>query len=1065
MNQKTKLGLLGATFLTAAFGMAAPAAAQDDTCPTGTTRSADGTCVEEEEAVVVTGSRLHQNAFTSASPVGVITAEEVTLEGLANTADIIQQNPATGGAFQVNTQLTGFVTTGGPGVSTIGLRGLGAQRTLVLLNGHRVGPAGTRGTVGPVDLNVIPSSMIERVEILKDGASSIYGSDAVAGVVNFITRTDLDGFNVDVYANANEQGGGEQDRISVSWGTTWDGGYFNIGAEYYDQHVLRNRDRDDLACTSDYLFVADALGHTTLPAEGARIDYANTDPGQTNGDNRYKCFNLFTRVLRAGITGAPNQFDAVPGPNLLETANPAMDLIYPDPGVIYPGLGVCPAGAIAPFSRCTGGNNSPVPGMVRQTRVGFPDTYPYAHQDAPPFGRTSAISPNELTTIAANAGFDLGDWGEVFSEFLWNRRESVQYGARQFFPGVSLTNPGNGLVGTPGLNSLLPIIPLKSDRDQTVDYMRGLVGVRGDIGDSGWSWEAFVQASHSDADYGTDIIYNDRVLATTGAGTGCNQAAITISGGVCGNLAAPIPWTSARILNGDFNPNERAFLFTHEVGNTTYDQRLVEGSVTGPIFELPAGALEVAVGASYREEEIDDTPGFNEAHFNLWGSTSAGRTFGSDTVSEYFAEAGIPLLRDAPFAQSLELSLSGRHVDYESYGEGDVYKIGLNWQVIPDFRIRATTGTSFRAPALYELYLANQTSFVGQTAIDPCLNWITSVNVTLQTNCAADGVPNNYTGAGTSSALVFAGGGAGVLKAEESEAQTVGIIWTPTWNMLEGFSMAVDYFDINVDNEIRQFGTANILGSCYRSANGPGFSANDPFCTLFHRNGDPVDNDSPAIPDGTAGPNAIQEVHNDYVNVAHQGNRGIDVTLRYERELGPGELTIQGEANFMLEDVTQIFLNGLVNDFLGTTQNFRGPEIVADAAIRYDVNDWTFNWAARFIGEGSDDSQFGGDTFRSTRYCTFLPCTTTNTVQFGAPTAPFVRFQQSVEPITYHDFSIRKRFDNETGADVAIILGMTNVFDERPPSQSSGQFRRGTAAINSYDLVGRQVFFNVSVAW
>lgn len=1036
MKLKTKLNLLGATFLTAAtFGVATPAFAQDpvtlDTCPSGMVRAGDGTCVEpesEEEEIVVTGSRLGQTTFSSVSPVGVITSEEVTLEGLGNTAEIVQQTPSTGGAFQVNTQLTGFVTTGGPGVNTISLRGLGAERTLVLLNGRRVGPAGTRGTVGPVDLNVIPSSLLQRVEILKDGASSIYGSDAIAGVVNFITRTDLDGLELNVFTNFNEFGGGEQHRISGSWGTTWTRGYFNVGAEYFQQEVLRNRQRDDTSCAADYLFVADPAGHA-VPPVGNRIDYPNTDPGQEYGDDTYKCFNLFTRVLRASFQDLD---DADGDGNMAELVS--MDLIHADPGVVYPG----PAG----------GNNSQIPGLVRQGRIGFPDTFPYAHQDHSAFGRSSSISPFETTTVVANLGFDVGDVGEFYSELMLNRRESIQFGARQFFPSVHPGGPGN-TVGVPVLAFMLPIIPLKSDRDQTVDYLRGVAGMRGDFGDSGWDWDIHVQASRSDAEYGTDIIFNDRVLAVTGV-AGCNQALITISGGNCADLAAGfIPWTDARILNGDFNADERAFLFTREVGKTTYDQQLAEVVFTGPAFDLPAGPLNVAVGASYRHEELDDTPGFNERNFNLWGSTSAGRTFGEDNVSEFFGEVGVPLLRDSMFAESLDLNLSARYVDYDSYGEGDTYKVGLNWQIMSDFRIRASTGTSFRAPALFELFLANQSSFVGQGAVDPCILWENSTNATLQANCgpAGSNVPLGYTQAGTASATVFAGGGAGLLNAEESEAGTVGIIWTPgDW----GLSLAVDYFDIVVEDEITQFGAANIVAACYTSTDGPAFGNADPFCSLFVRN--------PGVnPPGGAGPFAIQSIQNNFINVAHQGNRGIDVNLRYERDVGPGTFTFSGEAVFMLEDVTQIFVSGLVDDFLGTTFGFRGPEIVARGSLRYDVTDWTYTWTMNYIGEGSDDSVFGGDTFRSTRYCT-------NGVLCSTANAPFVRFQQSTEPITYHDFSIRRRIDAD-GAEISLILGMNNIFDERPPAQSAGQFRRGTAALNGYDLVGRRAFVNVAVGW
>jgi iron complex outermembrane receptor protein len=999
MNTKDrKLGLLGATILMS-FGASAPAFAQQTQQNQPVAAPAAQAAEEEEEedeAIIVTGSRLRRSEYNSSSPVSVITSEESTLEGLANTADILQESPATGGAFQVNTQLTGFVTTGGPGVSTVSLRGLGPQRTLVLLNGRRVGPAGTRGTVGPVDLNVIPSSLIERIEILKDGASSIYGSDAVAGVVNVITRRDLDGFEMNAFGDFSEDGGGQQSRLNLGWGTAWEGGYFNVGGEYFNRAALRNRHRDDTGCAADYVF---------NPSTGARIDYPNTDPGQDHPDDTYKCLGLFARVLRTNLG----------------------DMIYPDPGVTYP-------------TSAQGNNAPPASGLVRQRRAGFPATFPYGHMDSYHYGQATAISPNTLTTLVANGGFDLGNAAELYAEFMFNRRESEQLSSRQFFPGVSTANPGNTFGAT--FAALLPIIPLASLRDQTVDYYRGVVGLRGELGNSGWDWDVFGQWSKSDAEYGTDIIYNDRVLAVTGA-SGCNQALITISGGQCSSLAAPIPWTSRRILEGQFNANEAAFLFTHEFGNTTYEQRLVEASVAGDAFDTWAGPVGVAAGVSYREEEIDDTPGFNERNGNLWGSTSAGRTAGSDAVSEAFLELGVPLMRDGFLGEALDLTLSGRYVDYDSYGEADVYKIGLNWALTDDFRIRATQGTSFRAPQLYELFLANQTSFTGQFGNDPCIQYELSTDPDLIANCAAAGVPVGYTQAGTSSITVITGGGAGHLAAEDSDARTLGVIWTPDGT---GLSIALDYWDIEVNNEITTFGAANIANACYTSASGPAFGNTEPFCALVIRNNIPA-NWNPVT--GGSG-HQIVSINNSFVNVASQGNRGLDVNLRYEHELGPGTIQLNGYFTWTFEDVIQIFQNGVVNDFLGTTNNFRGPDFVGQTAVTYDLNDWTFTWAADIIGRGSDNDRTPAPT-----------PSIINSAVYGQP----IYLKRFTEPTVYHDFSVRRTFEGQGAFDeLALVFGVVNAFDERPPALSTG-FRRGTAALNSYDLVGRRAFVNLSVAW
>src|SRR5262249_25496842 len=172
------------------------------------------------------------------SPVQVINSEVSTLQGLVDTTEILQKSTLASGSFQVNNQLTGFVTTGGPGANTVRLRGLRANRTPILLNGRRVGPPGTRGTVGPVDLNTIPSSIVDRYEILKDGASSIYGSDAVAGVINIITKSHMDGGQLEVFGDIGFKRGGEQFDGTAAWGKVWNRGYFNGSLDYYQKKVL-----------------------------------------------------------------------------------------------------------------------------------------------------------------------------------------------------------------------------------------------------------------------------------------------------------------------------------------------------------------------------------------------------------------------------------------------------------------------------------------------------------------------------------------------------------------------------------------------------------------------------------------------------------------------------------------------------------------------------------------------------------------------------------------------------------------------------------------------------------
>jgi iron complex outermembrane receptor protein len=213
---------------------------------------------DDSSEIIVTGSRIKRSAFNSASPIAVIDPEIAQKRGVMDTAEMLQSSPIASGSAQVTSAISSnFVTDGGPGASTISLRGLGANRTLVLLNSRRAGPAGTRGAVSAFDLNVLPQSIISSVQIEKDGASSVYGSDAVAGVVNILTKTKTNGLEITASGNASQYGGGDQYRLSGAWGTEWGGpnaGHIMLAADYYRQTELSQGQRRYLDCPEDYVF-------------------------------------------------------------------------------------------------------------------------------------------------------------------------------------------------------------------------------------------------------------------------------------------------------------------------------------------------------------------------------------------------------------------------------------------------------------------------------------------------------------------------------------------------------------------------------------------------------------------------------------------------------------------------------------------------------------------------------------------------------------------------------------------------------------------------------------------
>lgn len=983
----------------AGASVASPAVAQQatpDPKPDETTPAAASTTSTSED-IVVTGSRIRRNEFTSTAPVQIITSEQTTLEGLIDPAEILQTSTVASGSQQINNQFTGFVTDGGPGAQTLSLRGLGANRTLIMLNGRRLNPAGTRGAVASVDLNTLPGSIIDRYEILKDGASSVYGSDAVAGVVNAITRTNLDGATVGGSLNMPFDGGGESYNVEGSFGNVFDKGHYMLAFDYTRIEALNWGDRDYLACAEDYVF----------NPSGGRIDILE--------GGKPKCFNLLSQVAdRLGTTFPTNNGRFVPDPTATAGGGAfGLDLagwrrVGLTVGQVANRLfGLSTATTLA-TTTLTPTQRTAIEAAWRATTAAVPNNPPI-------YGTRNAISPSERFSFYADGAYDLTAHTEVYGEFLYNQRKSSQDSLRQIFPNVNGPNPNNpfGVVSR-------SIVTITTDQDQQVDYFRAVAGVRGETFLKGWNYDIYGQYGKSDAEYTGLFAYNDRVLATTG-NTACNQALITISGGQCSALPANgVNWFNPNtILTGNYSAAETAFLFGHETGTTEYTQTLFQGSVSGDLMQLPAGPVGVAVGAEYRKEEIDDTPGFNARNGNYWGSTTAGRTAGSDSVKEWFAEGEIPLLRGWRLAEALTVNGSYRYTDYDSFGDDSTHKLGVNWQITPEYRLRATQGTSFRAPALYEMFLSNQSGFLSQTSIDPCqtTNLASQTNATIIANCNA--VLAGGVGPASSALILTGGGGKGVLNAETSDAETFGFVWTPSYVNL---SVALDYWKITVNDQVAQFGAGNIIASCMSD---PAYPSN-PFCSLFTRFGS-----------SSTTPGAIDTVQNAYVNLNKQFTSGLDLTMRYQKEFSFGRFTGDLAATWTFDDEITFRTNTRPRNFNGEITE---PDFTANVDLRFDKGDWTYFWNIDMIGKTSNTEFFGGDVFayRSSGLNAY--------------------FKQQTEFTAVHDASIRYRANDWT-----ITAGVQDLFNEQPPAISTATAfaRIGTVTTGAYDIRGRRGFVEV----
>ncbi|HEX8534615.1 MAG TPA: TonB-dependent receptor [Allosphingosinicella sp.] len=1004
----------------------------------------------ESDTIVVTGSRIRRSAFNSPDPLTVIDPELEQKSGRSETAEILQSSPVAAGSFQITSLLSAgsFVTNGGVGAQTLSLRGLGAERTLVLLNGRRAGPAGTRGSIAGFDLNVIPAAAIQSVEILKTGASSIYGSDAIAGVVNLLTRKATDGIDLRGFSSVPLGGGGEGYGISVAYGKEFSRGYIIGGVDYNHRNELERGDRDYLLCPEEFI---------TNP-QGQLADILDPRTGKPRCNASFtNALQISTQTLSPGITFGTIQFNN-PGDRLNEfLPPPPRTATFGLPVGFYPVSFTCTAAALATsleLCRNSVGLNDPINPLV--------------------YGST--ITPKlDRYTAYLDAGFNITDKIEVIGEFLYNRRQTESQNFRQLFftqfSGQTIgttstarpafqctaarraTNPNcdPNSVGDP-LNAgfignffLTPVVGIPTSVSTDVQYYRGVGGVRADIGDllKGWRFDSYVQYSRSDGDYTNSRVFQDAYELLDYRSRRCLPGQVTRVRGV---PCLDINFTDPRVIAGNFTPQEQAFLFGNETGNTLYTQVTAEASVSGDLFTLPAGPIGAAFGIQYRRDEIDDTPGEITLANNVSQQSVSGRTAGFATSKEAFAELEVPLIHNTPFIQQLTLSAAARVVN--SYAERDpdgandrdkgnwTYKLGFNWQVNDWLRFRGSYGTSFRSPALFEQFLANQTGFQGQAAIDPCIRYAERVangalSPQIGQRCQALGIAGDYSGAGTSSAVVSTGGGVGVLDPETSSARNVSIILNPRQGLWNGmrFSVAVDYFDIKVKGQVTTLGAGNILFTCFNSTNYP----NDPTCSLFTRDTTP----------GSSRFGEIISVSNPFLNINSQRNRGIDLTARVTQDLGRhGTLSMLAQTTWQIEDRFELFA-GAVADDNGESSD---PIFVGDLKTTYTNGPVSVFYGLNVIG-GTSDEQDLRDT-RGGEICL------TSALR-GGLVCPVYK----LKPQFYHSASvtidIAKRF--------SMTMGVNNILNNTPP-RVSGAFSPisslGQVPVfgTQYDLIGRRAF-------
>ncbi|WP_427791157.1 TonB-dependent receptor plug domain-containing protein [Brevundimonas diminuta] len=963
------------------------------------------------DEIVVVGSRIRRDNYNAPSPTQVVTRQEATLQGFASTTEALQSTAITGGSEQVNNSFGGYVTDGGPGANTIGLRGMGPSRTLVLLNGRRVSPAGSRGSVGSADLNVLPTAMIDRVEVLRDGASSVYGSDAVAGVVNIQTRKNFEGLTFEAQRNEplEANGNGGSTRFSLTAGARGDRWRASGSIERYERKELTLRDREFTRCQTDG-YIDRATGGTLDyidPLTGKSKCYPITDTG-SNGSS--------INTVAIGVEGDRDKygrrtFVGVKGVGAAGSVGDTFDRWRPNAGVNSGVIG---------FEGVGGGDNDL---NVRDT---FDDR----------MLNESLISPVEITTIYGEGGYQLNALGnaELYGEVLINKRESSQTGYRQLaldytkgsplLPSsldFSTVLPDQGAQGLTkgadvGVRAFIGFGNDRSSQEQT--FNRNVIGIKGDFLIPEWRYDLSASYSKSRSAYISEQFLTDRLresLDVVPNGAGGFQCRELASNPGC--VAAPA--LSSQVIGGQLPKEWVDYVFRPVKGITEFEEKIVSLGIDGPLFDLPAGKVMGFFGAEWRKSEIDDTPGLDSQNNNTYNYSSAAITRGTDSVWEVFGEIEAPLLRDQPFAKELTLSASFRYTDYDSYGDDTTYKVGLVYRPIEMLTLRGTYGTSYRAPALFEQFVGATTGYLSNT-IDSCNDYgKPNVNPNRVANCASEGLPDTHYNLQSVEVVTLGGSEAG-LKAETSTNMTIGAVLQPTlpqgWGDL---AFAVDYYEIEVENGVAQYGGRNILTRCYDSRP-EDFAANVGFCSLVDR-------------DLATGKLTVQD---GYVNLATDIVKGLDYTLRYRNDVGPGSLLFNLAVTQYTEISNKLFAEDPLEDYKGQINN---PEFTGTADISYAWDKWRVRYGVEWI-QGMDSYAYLG-------------------VSPSDPEPGLSMYDFDVPDYWLHNASVQYSTDGWT-----VTAGIRNLFNEDPPTISSGYYNRvGNAPLYSgYDYLGRTAFVNLT---
>ncbi|PZU10834.1 TonB-dependent receptor [Sphingomonas sp.] len=1006
-------------------------------------------------AIVVTGSRIRQPNLESTVPVTVVAGEELFQSGKLSVGDILNELPQLRNTYSQQNS-TRFLGT--RGISLIDLYGLGTQRTLVLQNGRRhvAGDILVNG-VSP-DINTIPMDLLERAEIVTGGNSAIYGSDAIAGVVNFVLKQDYDGIQVRGQSGISDKGDAGNQYVSGLFGKNFNEGRGNIAVnlEYSHQSRYFASGRKELAQNNglvvvdtdpsgsdgnpDRLFLRD-IRSTTI-STGGMIALRQPTGGRCGSGNQgiggaFTCTYLFqpdgSLAAQTGTRVGIGPNGSFLGGNGYSGREGQLITLSPDlkrySANLLAHYEISPAFAPfveAKYSRTDAFGSQSGPFFSQGTTLGDPGNRERVRLDNP-FLSTQAR--DLITAQILAAGVDPNSTAATAPALTTAQRTAIANGSFKF-----------------NLRRNWVDLGIRDEKIRRETY-RIVAGVKGDFNDD-WNYEVGVNyGEHKERNLIQGNINVQRYLLAID--TVRNPATGQI---VCRSQidpAARIAYVDGSnaagvdsILNNDIaacvplNPfgdgsvskAARDYLTVASLATGKITQFDAYGFVSGDssqLFELPGGPVAFSLGFEYRREtnryDLDDLTQAGYAFYNAIPAFTAP----AFEVKELYGELRAPILKDVPFFQELSLSGSARVSDYKgSAGTVWAYGGGVDWKPIEDIKFRGAYSRSVRAPNLSELYSTPSQNFA-PAPNDPCsARNIGTGSSTRAANCAAAGRPASYDYVYGASLEIVSGGNTN-LGVEKSDSYTAGVVVTPSF--LKGFSATVDYAQITVKNVIASVSAQNILNLCYDSP-----TLDNQFCPLFQRAG------------ASGGPNGeipFQVLEGSLLqsslNFAKYRVRVINSNVSYVKKFDFGTVSLNAIWTHYLQNdqftdpSTPTFKNRLLNE-LGD------PSDRVNASLNFKRGAFTFGYQVRWIDKmylntWEDYNALNGQPAQNADYADF----------------------KKYPDVFYHDI----RFSLDVNEKFQIYVGVDNITDRMPPFGLTGV----GAGSGIYDVRGRFGYAGVNV--